>query len=651
MFKHAIPGLLALSSLAAIAPCTAQAADPGLRLSRIVGGEMRTPRVSGDYVYIPTGRSLATWNYRDPAAPRLLDAASTPASGVIQGLARRGGYLYASWRAGSCEHGGVAVYSLADPARPRLVNEIADYAGDVGWTCTAGLAITNNRLYLFDTDNGAYVGSLADPQHPVFAATGIGYGPADLVAARGDLVWTSGRNWIGGTVIRTFDVGVPDAPVETAIHVGFGAELFSANFAPPYAIGFGWNLSVFDISDPNQIQQLGSAEAPYGAATGVKLGDHVYAGGFRGLDVWSIADPTQPVLVRNAPVRSFAAHTAVPLKAKTGLMLGGDDRILAIDARRPDAPRLASTRLQPGGGHARDIAVVGSHALLLQQNYGMSIADRRSLLARERFEVRLPEELQARDFEDWTVVGDLAYLLAWGYGLIVVDISQPLKPVEIGRLAFGGAGTLTVDGDYAFIGKGTNGQEMAVVDVSDPRRPRLLARVGVPDRPGRLQAHGDYVYSADVGNAPPEPGGLRVFDVTRRSQPLVLSVWKGDCESASDLHLDTANARLYLACRTGLRILDVSDPAAPTLIGGFDPETTSTFGAVALRGDRAWFGNGSGIYELDVSDPALPSLVHRTDMAGYEPIRLRAVPDGRVFAFTYEAGIHILDRPLGAPTR
>ena len=91
-----------------------------LTLKTTIGGELRQPLANGNLVYVPIGRKLSIWNYANPAAP-VLAGYTDLAPGVIQGLARNGKYLYASWREGSCRRGGVVVYSLANPQRPRRV--------------------------------------------------------------------------------------------------------------------------------------------------------------------------------------------------------------------------------------------------------------------------------------------------------------------------------------------------------------------------------------------------------------------------------------------------------------------------------------------------------------------------------------------------
>src|SRR5687768_8865778 len=145
-----------------------------LTLTRVVGGQLADLVVSGQLAYVATGRVVATWDYRDPSAPTQVGAVAEPAGGLITGLALHGDHLYASWRTGN-DKSGVTTYSLADPARPSFVSEAlmgADFS-HVG-----AIAAANNHLYAFDSENGIWVSSLADPGALGFSTDGTGLGGA-----------------------------------------------------------------------------------------------------------------------------------------------------------------------------------------------------------------------------------------------------------------------------------------------------------------------------------------------------------------------------------------------------------------------------------------------------------------------------------------
>lgn len=637
----AAPAPATLASAGSTATTAGRPQRP-LTLAAVAGGDLGAPLVAGGLVYIPVGRTLTVWDYSQPGAPRRL-ATSEPAPGVIQSVARHGKHVYASWREGSCRRGGIVVYAANDPTRLRVAGTVANYAGKVERSCAAGIAIAHDRLYLFDPENDLYVARLVNPRRPVLRPTGIGPGASTRVAAAGNLLWAAGSSFLGGMLFRSIDISVPDAPREAASYTSFGTAIVNAGFQAPYAYGFGHNLSVLDLSDPAQISLVGEAEMPYGAWTGVRLGDHVFSGGFHGLDVWSVAVPSAPTFVANHDLRTFAAREAVDLGGGYGLMLGSDDRMLAIDGRDPANPAFASERVQAGGINAMDVAHVDGYAVLLQYDYGLTVADPKTLAPLARLEPKLPDDPQARGYSALAVQDHVAYLAAWGYGLIVVDLSDPLAPREIARIEYPFASSVEVVGDRVYLGKNTNGPTLGIVDVTDPAQPQLLSNWSLPDAAWDMAAEGSVLFAAERGTHE-LAGGVRVLDMSDPANVVQLARWEGDCESATGASLDAERDRLYVACRSGLRIVDVSNPAAPRLIGGADDsgELPSTFTAVAARGDHAWYASGEGIAEYDVSVPGMPRLLGRTPLAGYEPIQLRTTPDGGLLATTWSAGVHLL---------
>ncbi|MGQ9610018.1 MAG: LVIVD repeat-containing protein [bacterium] len=78
------------------------------------------------------------------------------------------------------------------------------------------------------------------------------------------------------------------------------------------------------------------------------------------------------------------------------------------------------------------------------------------------------------------VEGSYAYLCAGSF-LAVLDISNPAKPVELGRVQLPDiAYDVEVVGSYAYVADGWGG--LIVIDVTDPRSP---VEVGFCDTPGK----------------------------------------------------------------------------------------------------------------------------------------------------------------------
>ena len=605
-----------------------------MSLTRVMGGQLADLVVSGQLAYVATGRVIATWDFRTNNAPVQVGAVAEPAGGLITGLALHADHLYASWRSGN-DKSGVTIYSLADPAQPTFVSE-APMAAD--FSHVGAIAAANDHLFVFDSENGIWVSPLADPEALSFTTDGTGLGGAfDRTFVDGNLVHVFGQSLIGGAVLTTYDVTIPEAPQELQTFFGDGIDIFDLKFSAPYGVGFGAKLSVLDLSNPNVVVPRGSADTL--AVTGIVNSTHAYGLGFEGLDVWDIADPDNPALVDSLDIETFAAAATATVDGG-GLMLTTTDRFVLLDTSAPSAPTVAGSALMSGSIDAYDAALVGDSVLFLQQNYGLAIADAETLEVRSRHEFDLPATPQDRVFNDMQVEGDLAYLAAWGFGLIVADVSEPAAPAEVARLPAAFAHTVAVADARAYIARNTNGPEFGIVDVSDPASPGFLASYALPFTPAQLAAGSGVLYIAGYPNGDLASVGLRIVDVSDAANATELGFYDEECPAAFEVKLVEDLA--YLACSNGLHIVDISDPAAPARVGyAAAADLLDVRTSLEVRGDRAWYGSPAGIRELDVGDPANPVALAETGTGFYGPINLRAIDDDRLLGMFGITGIHV----------
>lgn len=648
--------LLAVALLSAfVLPPAAQAAAASspapVELERIRGGAVQSqPIANGRYVYIATGRVIATWDYAKPTAPQRI-ATSGPADASINGLARQGGYLYASFR-GSDGTGGVATFSLVDPAAPKLVGQTG-YT-DEEYKIALGLAAANGHLYVFDNNHGMFVGDLSDPAKPAFRPSGVDGLAAQYraIKADGNLIQAVGRSWIGGTILDMIDVSAPDAPYKIASHGLDGLDSFSIDPQPGLAIGVGNQLTLFDTSDPGQIVRRGFLDIPP-ATYGSRVGDFFYSFGWgEGLDVWNIANLDAPRAAGHAGIDGFAGRYAVNLGG-TLLLQTDTDLIHSVDVRTPSKPRRTATSWLPGGVDARDIALYRGRPVLVQPNYGLTINDANTLAPLARFEARLPHSLEDRSFEQIDIVGDRAYLAAWGAGVFAVDLSNPKAPQELGRYPFWGAAVMDVEGQYAYVAKWTNGGLFGVLDVSEPRDMKLTWQEGLVGQPFRLQVANGYAFMAESAEYGTASGGVRIYSLARPDRPQQVAQLNQGCGSAFDLSVDASMSLLYLACSGQLQIVDVENPAQPVLVGRYvvnDDPYAFQFQKVEHRGNRVWYTDEGGLREFDVSDPTSPKLLKTTPIGHKNAERLLADPgSGRLYLLGGGAGVHVFSTTLPRP--
>src|SRR5262245_54998463 len=166
---------------------------------------------------------------------------------------------------------------------------------------------------------------------------------------------------------------------------------------------------------------------------------------------------------------------------------------------------------------------------------------------------------------------------------------------------------IAVAGGYAYVT--TSGGNFFVVDVSHPTFPFVAGDLYLGGSLRQVAIAGTYAYIAAYG------GDLDIVDITHPSATVELGVYpvQGDVVSvATASHYAYAGAETYPAA--ALHIIDVADPAHPSEVGIFSapggPSGSARMDApvdIAISGDYAYLATGvTGLRILDISDPAKP---------------------------------------------
>jgi choice-of-anchor B domain-containing protein len=206
------------------------------------------------------------------------------------------------------------------------------------------------------------------------------------------------------------------------------------------------------------------------------------------------------------------------------------------------------------------------------------------------------------------VVGSSMGGTTCGGGLHMVDIRDPLDPTFAGCYSdptTGLAGTgFTHDAqclvyrgpDAEHQGKelclGANETALSIVDVTDKANPASLATIGYPNsayvHQGWISDDHAYFFTNDEGD---ELSGVAtktrtlVWDIADLDDPVLVTEHFGTTES-TDHNLYVRGPLMYQSNYvSGLRVLDVSDPANPVEVGFFD---TVPWGADAPGFAGSW---------------------------------------------------------------
>jgi len=219
-------------------------------------------------------------------------------------------------------------------------------------------------------------------------------------------------------------------------------------------------------------------------------------------------------------------------------------------------------------------------------------------------------------------------------GNSVGAVSDKIK--QIGRMDLPGGGSIVVEDGYAYVGHIDPPLGTSIIDVRDPKHPRLVAQLEVPEgiHSHKVRVSGDVMlvnYERFKTNKEPQ-GGLKVFDISDKTKPREIAFFKA---AAKGVHRFTFDGRYayFSPVMEGyvgniVMILDLKDPSQPEEVGRWwmpgqwtgGGETPTWKGTdhrchhPIRRGDRLyvsyWHG---GFVILDISDISQPKMISHLD--------------------------------------
>jgi len=274
-------------------------------------------------------------------------------------------------------------------------------------------------------------------------------------------------------------------------------------------------------------------------------------------------------------------------------------------------------------------------------------------------------------------------------GLRIVDISDPLYPLEIGAYDGPWVQGVFAKNNLVYATENTDNFHLAIYSVSDPQSPYILGQCILPTASApEIIVSGEYAYVAN------ESGGLRILNVSDSTNPFEVShlIPPGDVYSLS-IYCDSflllstksciGNGGLWvvniknpynpytIGCDTslfwggrdvsyfshfayvstgfeGIKIMDILDPTSPYIIGDFLPpcfllnHTHTNIGAYIYAGEWGTKeGLGNALRTIDASNPSLPVSID------YDAIPDRsidvALQGNYAYVANFYSGIYTLD--------
>jgi hypothetical protein len=237
------------------------------------------------------------------------------------------------------------------------------------------------------------------------------------------------------------------------------------------------------------------------------------------------------------------------------------------------------------------------------------------------------------------VSGNYAYAATSLAGLRIFDVSNPTAPQLVGTYDTpGNALGMALLGQTVCVADGESGVQL--VYVADPASPQLALSIDTPGFASDVAVSGTHLLVADDDS--PCGCGLRIYDLTNPFAPPV------DVNVAAGKLAVQGQYAYVLSFDNGLRVVDISDPEAPQLMGSFDPSGPCV--DFVVEADRAWVLDGfNGLYELDITDPSSPSVADVFTLASTYTATSLALSGNRAFVGHGFSGLQVIDLESSDP--
>lgn len=362
-------------------------------------------------------------------------------------------------------------------------------------------------------------------------------------------------------------------------------------------------------------------------AMGVYTQNHTayIACGFYGIQVVDVTDPDHPSLKVQIGLQGAYGITYATDMISSGNYLYVADiynGVDILDITELDTIELLAYISLP---NARALTLSGNNLYVAAEGNYIDMATEKNGVA--IYDVSDPNNLKNYIYEsqgqDRSIAldGNTAYI---GYsleGIQVVDMSDLANPIHDPAWEYNqtGATSLALDPvEHAlFVTDDVVG--MQKIDVSDfadlnnlPGSPglRLAKSFDTPSDATAIAISGNYAYVLDnnFGNDPGKEG-LRILNMEVISNMAIkfnLTGFVATPGTANEIFVKEPYA--YVADGDqGLQIIDVSDKAAPVIVGSFKLDGSS---GLYVQGDSAYVANGgNGLAVIDIGTPASPALV------------------------------------------
>lgn len=367
-------------------------------------------------------------------------------------------------------------------------------------------------------------------------------------------------------------------------------------------VGNGSLLQVYDVSDPVQPHEVGEVIVPSYISGLVVSGNYAYM--VPGFSIIDISDVTHPTLISSISVPG--ADGALALDGNFAFVGDIYGYVYTIDCSDRSQPVILNRYIHAQDEFVSSIIVVDT-VVYVSSFVGMqtlifdiaNISSPIDITPSYSFGYKGPMALQ----------GNHLYLAAGQpYNeLLLYDITNRSKPRYInGGYLHAPPVSISIKDTLAFVWENTAGFE--VVDIADTSNIFVLAQMPYifhfPEVEQIGPTNGSFAsgiaYVASIN-------GLWLLDVSKLPVVAPVSFMATGGFEVSDITTDTLHHAFIAEPYGGLKILDISNPSSPTLVGHYEPDEAVQ--DVAVSNNRAYLLCDADLVILDVSNISTPIVV------------------------------------------
>jgi hypothetical protein len=354
---------------------------------------------------------------------------------------------------------------------------------------TKALQVVGNNLFVAAWGNGVQILDISDPTHLRWKG---GWNPRQCpmgIHVVGNYAYVANRT----AGLSVLDIRNPANPVLVGSLRIPGVDAMSINVSGnfAYVADYPTGFRILDIKDPAHPVLIGTGAMPQAAKSIHAVDRYVFCTEPNGLQVFDVSNPREPV--RIAERRIFGPAERVQIVEHQAFLATGQSGLLILDLTNPILPQaidrlMMETNNLPIIIHrsAMSFSRFGYTWMLtnaafradLEKRCGTNLPDMNQIVAALRDSPHYHEYAHRnsgipRALNGLHVTG--RYALALYGGLQVIDVSDLTQPKRVGEYPLEGGGwDVRGAGHYAYVMN--PGASIRVIDISNPMQPVEVSR-------------------------------------------------------------------------------------------------------------------------------------------------------------------------------